>query len=104
MSEIIPFKPRTPPACLPEELPHYHPVICELAALAPRDRLSVIAAACDDDDWKEIFELAVYSIGAKQYDLALSKNQNARAEWRAVTRELLRIAEKVIAQASGAAP
>jgi hypothetical protein len=62
MSKIIKFKSRKPPPLPPEELPHYHSVICELSELTPQDRLSVIAASCDGDEWQEIFELATYCI------------------------------------------
>jgi hypothetical protein len=99
MSDIIAFKPRKPPAASPEELPHYHSIVCDLAALTPQDRLSVIAAACDDDDWKELFELAVYSIVP-----ALSENQNQEAARNTIRHAVDRIVEKVVTQAIGAAP
>jgi hypothetical protein len=87
MSEIIAFKPRKPPAIRSEDLPHYHSIICELSALTPQDRLSVIAASCDDGDWKELFELAVYSLGETLSEQALH-----------------RLVEKVVRQATRAAP
>jgi hypothetical protein len=97
MSDIIAFKPRKPPAV--PELPHYHSIVCDLAALTPQDRLSVIAAACDDDDWKELFELAVYSLGA-----VLSENQNQEAARETIKQTIHRIVERVVTQAIGTAP
>jgi hypothetical protein len=92
MTRIVDFKSRKPLALPPEELPHYHSVICELSELTPKDRLSVIAAACDGNEWQEIFELAAYCIGAElpAQDVNL------------IRQTLHNAVEKVITQAIGA--
>jgi hypothetical protein len=94
MSKIVEFKSRKPQPLPTEELPHYHSVICELSELTPKDRLSVIAASCDGDEWQEIFELAVYCIVTELPGQDVS-----------VIRQMLRNAvEKVIREATGATP
>jgi hypothetical protein len=65
VSKIIEFKPRKPPQLSAEELAHYHSIICELSELTPQDRLSIIAASCDRDEWQAIFELSAYGIATE---------------------------------------
>jgi len=60
VSKVIDFKPHRAAAT---DCPHYHSIICELAELTPPDRLSVIAAACDDDDLKQLAQLAAHALG-----------------------------------------
>jgi hypothetical protein len=69
MSEIVEFKPRKPLTRPAEELPHYHSVVCELSELTSKDRLSVIAASCPDEDYFELLELAAYAIGPRAIDI-----------------------------------
>ena len=69
MSKIIDFKPRKPPLRPPQELPHYHSIVCELSELTPKDRLSVIAASCPDEDYSELLELAAYAVGPRAIDI-----------------------------------
>jgi hypothetical protein len=93
MSKIIDFKPRKPPTLPPEELPHYHSVICELSQLTPQDRRSVIAASCDGDEWHEIFELSAYCIATELPDQDIYL----------IRQTLHSLVEKVIREATGAA-
>jgi hypothetical protein len=69
MSKIIDFKPRKPPMRSPQELPHYHSIVCELSELTPKDRLSVIAASCPDEDYSELLELAAYAVGPQAIEI-----------------------------------
>jgi hypothetical protein len=92
MSKIVEFKSRKPQALPTEELPHYHSVICELSELTPQNRLSVIAASCDGDEWQEILELAAYCIAIELP--GQDANLIRQTLWNAV--------EKVISQATGA--
>jgi hypothetical protein len=59
MSEILPFKPRRPPSA---DF-YYDPITRALQDLPPSDRISAIAAACDDDDLKKLAQLAAYFLG-----------------------------------------
>jgi hypothetical protein len=67
----------------------------ELSALTPRDRLSVIAASCDDADWPELFELEIYSFIATQ-------DQGVDRE--SIRRVLHGLVDKVVKQAMGGPP
>lgn len=78
MGDLIDFKPR--PSLPAHDLPHYHSIICDLSELTPQDRLSVIAASCADNEWQEIFELAVYCIGAEQSDRDVRQTLHSAVE------------------------
>ena len=60
MSNIIDFKPRKPSVSLDEDL-YYDPIVRALQDMPQTDR--AIAAACDDDDWKELVQIAAYCLG-----------------------------------------
>jgi hypothetical protein len=59
MAKIINFKPHDPPSA---DF-YYDPIIRALQELPPSDRINAIAAACDDDDLKELAQLAAYFLG-----------------------------------------
>jgi hypothetical protein len=79
MSKIVEFKPRKP-SLRSQELPHYHSIVCELSELTPKDRLSVIAASCPDEDYSELLELAAYAVGPRAIDIVKKVIAQASAE------------------------
>ena len=44
-------------------------IVCELSELSPKDRLSVIAASCPDEDYSELLELAAYAVGPRAIEI-----------------------------------
>jgi len=80
MSKIVEFKPRKPALRPAEELPHYHSIVCELSELTAKDRLSVIAASCPDEDYSELLELAAYAVGPRAIDIVKKVIAQALAE------------------------
>jgi len=84
MSKIIEFKPRKPSTRSPQELPHYHSIVCELSELTAKDRLSVIAASCRDEDYSELLELAAYAVGPRAIDIVKKVIAQALGEPEAV--------------------